>query len=141
MLVRFSESQIQQSFFSWVRSQIPHDWRYNLIISTPNQGAPNAHVHTAKLKAEGLKKGFPDISVLIPRHNYHGLFIELKTLKGKPSKEQITNIQFLNKAGHLAMIISTDKPSKLVKLVQIYLNESREKLEEYCLDPLIEILT
>ena len=139
--MKISESQIQKSFFDWVRSRVPHDWRFELILSTPNQGAPGAYIHTAKLKAEGLKKGFPDVSVLIPRHGYHSLYFELKTLDGDPSDDQIKVIKFLNKAGHLAMVISTDRPSKLVKLVQIYLDESLETLQEYCLDPLIEILT
>ena len=37
----------------------------------------------------GLSKGFPDIIICEPVGGYHGLFLELKTTKGKPRPEQI----------------------------------------------------
>ncbi len=55
-------------------------------IRTPQQGA--------KLKAMGMKPGFSDIFVSIPKHGFHGLFIEHKAIyedgrKGRPTESQI----------------------------------------------------
>lgn len=35
-------------------------------------------LQAAKLKAEGLRPGVPDLMLMIPAKGYHGLFIELK---------------------------------------------------------------
>lgn len=57
-----------------------------------------------KMKATGYVKGFPDLQICEPNEKYHGLFIELKTDKGIPSKEQKEWIKQLNKRGYYASI-------------------------------------
>ena len=42
----------------------------------------------ANLKKEGVKRGVPDICLPVSRGKYHGLYIEMKAGKNKPSKEQ-----------------------------------------------------
>lgn len=41
-----------------------------------------------KFKMMGYRAGTPDLIILEPRGDFHGLFIELKTAKGKASPEQ-----------------------------------------------------
>ena len=67
-----------------------------------------------KAKAAGMKKGFPDINLPVPRGGYHGLYIELKIKpyrnhKGKmvypvTSKEQEWWLFYLNQNGYRAVI-------------------------------------
>lgn len=59
------------------------------LIAIPNGGARNK-ITGARLKAEGVRAGFPDLALLTPRGEYHGLFVELKTDKGtaKPSQKE-----------------------------------------------------
>ncbi len=40
------------------------------------------------LQRMGVLKGCPDVFIFWPTDKYHGLFIEVKTLKGRPTKEQ-----------------------------------------------------
>jgi hypothetical protein len=54
---------------------------------SPNGGKRNA-IEAAKFKAMGVRAGFPDLILCIARHGYHGLFIELKTTKGRQSENQ-----------------------------------------------------
>ena len=59
----------------------------------------------AKMKKQGLKKGFPDISLPVPRHGYNGLFIELKRVKtGTVSSEQKKILAMLNDEGNYAIV-------------------------------------
>lgn len=63
-----------------------------------------------KLKQEGLRKGVPDLFMPIASCNYHGLFIEMKRIKGSViSKEQKEWNILLNKNGYCAVICHGSK--------------------------------
>jgi hypothetical protein len=57
------------------------------IFHVPNGGARDA-ITGARLKRAGVKRGVPDLFLLVPRSPYHGLVIELKTEIGLLSVEQ-----------------------------------------------------
>ena len=57
-----------------------------------------------KLKRSGYSKGTPDILIFEPRGSYHGLFIELKTAKGRISAEQLYWLEELIHRGYAAMV-------------------------------------
>jgi len=63
---------------------------------TPRQGAYR--------KRKGVKKGIPDIICPIPRAEYHGLVIELKTETGKLSKDQIRMLKHFHGLGWCARV-------------------------------------
>ena len=80
-----SESQIQKDCVKWFRS------RYQeiepLFFAVANGGARNAW--TAKImKDEGVRAGVADLILLIPRHGYSCLCIEMKTPDGTQSESQ-----------------------------------------------------
>lgn len=58
----------------------------------------------ARLKRMGVLSGASDI--FIPRANgrFHGMFIELKTLKGKPSPAQIKFLEDMHTEGYFGMV-------------------------------------
>ena len=59
-----------------------------MLFAVPNGGDRNMLV-AKKLKAEGVKKGVPDLCLPLPRGGYHGLYIEMKRQKnGRISPEQ-----------------------------------------------------
>lgn len=101
------ESEEQKALFRWlelVRVPVPRatdigrdDW---ISLSEIAFAVPNGAVlagdtrqrarHMANLKAQGFRNGVADVVVPIPTVRYHGLFIELKRLKGsKTSDAQI----------------------------------------------------
>lgn len=93
------EHQEQVALVRWFDLQYPK--LEGKLFAVPNGGF--RHKLTAlKLRAEGLRPGVPDLVLPMPRHGYHGLYIELKTKTGKPSELQEEWVQFLNDQGYLA---------------------------------------
>jgi hypothetical protein len=73
------------------------------IFAIPNGGIRDIGTAT-KLKAEGVKKGVPDLFLALPNESHAGLFIELKTETGRASKEQKEWIARLNENGYRAVV-------------------------------------
>lgn len=89
--------------------------RYCLIRKIPMFAIPNGTylngttLQRAKqmnhLKAEGLRKGVPDLFIPVAKKGYHGLFIEMKRIKGSTtSKEQKEWIALLELQGYKAVV-------------------------------------
>ena len=75
-----------------------------MLFAVPNGGDRNVIV-ARKLKAEGVKRGVPDLCLCLPRGGYHGLFIELKRQKGGvTSPEQKAWIAALRGQGYRAEV-------------------------------------
>jgi hypothetical protein len=78
----------QVALFLW--SAVAKQWlpELDLMFAIPN-GGERAKPVAARLKAEGVKRGVPDIFLPVPMGNAHGLFIELKKPKvGRVSDRQ-----------------------------------------------------
>ncbi|SEI98605.1 VRR-NUC domain-containing protein [Azotobacter beijerinckii] len=74
------------------------------LVAIPNGGDRHGAV-AAKLKAEGVRKGFPDLLLLTPRAGYHGLVIEMKRVKGGTLKdEQAEWLEWLAGQGYMAVV-------------------------------------
>lgn len=83
--MRHIEDSLQRSCVQWFSLQYREI--ANLLHHSPNGGKRNM-IEAARFKAMGVRAGFPDLILCIARQGYHGLFIELKTEKGKQSKHQ-----------------------------------------------------
>ncbi len=75
----------------------------NKIYAIPNGGHRHKAV-AAKLKAEGVRAGIPDLCLPVARHGYHALYIEMKAAKGTPTKSQLEKIEMLREEGNLCVI-------------------------------------
>lgn len=75
------EHDEQKNLFEWAAWMTPQLPELAAMIAIPNGG--HRHKGTAaKLKAEGVKPGFPDIFLPAAKGKFHGLFIEMKRRKG-----------------------------------------------------------
>lgn len=85
-----SEHQIQSAFFTRLALS---PWKDLPIFAVPNfaghHGNEKARLASgARSKAEGRKKGVPDIVVACPRADWPGLYLETKKPDGNVSLEQ-----------------------------------------------------
>lgn len=94
-----SESTEQQALFEWAEIAAKKTPELRLLHAIPNGG--KRHISTAvRLKKEGVKAGVPDICLPVPCGEYHGLYIEMKVGRNKPSANQKWWIEQLQKQGY-----------------------------------------
>lgn len=60
----------------------------HLLFAIPN-GGKRTRIEACILKGEGVRAGVPDLFLAVARGGYHGLFLELKTEKGRISEAQL----------------------------------------------------
>ena len=93
-----------------------------VLWAASQNGMRSNPIHVKNAKRAGLKNGHPDIAIYEPRviggRHYCGLFIELKTKKGQPSKNQIRWIGDLEHRGFKAVFAYG-------------LDDATKKIEEY----------
>lgn len=97
-----SEHEIQCAVVKWWRFYSDMEHRA-LLFAIPNGGLRNA-VTSRRLKAEGVMAGVPDLFLAMPRAPYAGLWIELKSEKGRLSESQTEMLGLLNGQGYLAKV-------------------------------------
>ena len=100
-----SEDDHQSALIEW--SQLPEtlalfpDLKW--LFSVPN-GDKRSQQTASLLKQTGVKKGVFDLLLLVPKCGFHGLCIELKYKKGKPSPEQIAFKEHHEKKGYRCIV-------------------------------------
>ena len=116
------ESEEQQTVFEWARWNEKRHPDLAWLLHIPNGGLRNVSV-AVQLKAEGTRKGFPDIMLPTSRHGYHSLAIELKRQKGARytvSKEQKAWLDYLKTQGWFADVCHG--ASEAIERIEWYLN-------------------
>ena len=97
------EAADQEALFAWaelMRGRLPG---IELMHHIPNGGSRNP-VEAARLKAQGVKPGVPDICLPVARRGYHGLYIEMKADGGRLSKDQKERLSALREQGYAAYV-------------------------------------
>lgn len=98
------ESNEQQTLVAWAKRH-EEEWpELRMLYHIPNEGKRSRKTG-ARMKAEGLKSGVPDICLPVARGGHHGLYIELKRRKdSKVTKEQLEWIADLVAQGYVAAV-------------------------------------
>ena len=84
-----TEAQHQSNVIKWSQQpSIRQKWpELALLHHIPNGGSRDP-VEGRHLKAQGVKRGVPDLCLPVARGPYHGLYIEMKAETGTASPEQ-----------------------------------------------------
>jgi hypothetical protein len=94
-----SESEEQIALFQWAGIMQARFPALALLHHIPN-GGQRARTTAVRLKAEGVKAGVPDVSLPIPKGVYHGLYVEMKAGKNKPTAYQLWWLERLAANGY-----------------------------------------
>ena len=97
-----TEAQEQIAVMRWAELQSNKYPELKLLFHIPN-GSNKSKAQAGLFKAMGLKSGVPDLFLPVARGEFHGLFIEMKTNKGRPSKTQLEWLEALREQGYGAV--------------------------------------
>ena len=116
-----NEEQQQEMLFSWAAYVPELKW----LFAVPN-GQYRPKPVAIKLKRQGVKAGVSDIMLPRPNKHYHGLYIEMKYGKNKPSDKQKDFLRYVNDLGYCGVVCYGFEAAKSV--IERYLNN--ENLED-----------
>lgn len=98
------EAREQEALFRWAAYERGKWTELAALHHIPNGGSRNK-AEAARLKAQGVRAGVPDICLPAARGCYHGLYIELKRRKGgRVSEAQRKWMEYLEGAGYCARV-------------------------------------
>ena len=120
---KISEHEHQVNLVRWF--DLTHKEHRGRLLAIPNGG--QRHVRVAqKLKAEGVRRGVPDLFLPVPVGEFHGLFIELKAQAGRLTAEQIDWIDHLNNMGYCAIVCKGFDVAAAA--ISLYLNGNQQQI-------------
>ena len=100
-----TEEQLSKACFNWFDKTFGEEFRGLLYLNFMN---PKNAAETNRLKAQGLRKGLPDMTLAVPLMHMRiaGLYIELKLSEGgKVSPDQVKQMKKLSSIGYSCEIV------------------------------------
>jgi len=101
-LQSLTEHDHQKLVIAWARLHQKIWPELKMLFAIPNGGHRHKAV-AAKMRAEGVSPGVPDLLLPVPRNSYAALWIELKRPGGKLSEYQKQWLKDLTVLGHRAV--------------------------------------
>lgn len=98
-----SEHDEQVLLFKWAKLAQGKWPELGLLYAIPNGGFRHKAT-AARLKAEGVQAGCPDICLPVARGGYHGLYVELKHLDNTAQDNQKEWLEALSAQGYMAVV-------------------------------------
>ena len=114
------EEEVEQTcLFRWAAYSLGAHPKLKLLHAIPN-GGKRSKSEAARMKAAGVKAGVPDMFLPVARGGSHGLYIELKRIKGgRVSAEQLAWMEELTREGYTCAVCHGWEEAR--KVIQTYL--------------------
>ncbi|MGI5873521.1 MAG: VRR-NUC domain-containing protein [Bacillota bacterium] len=97
------EAAEQAALFEWAALSEQSIPELALMYHVPNEGKRSPR-SGAEQKRIGLKRGVPDVCLPVPSNGFHGMYIEMKAGRNRPTKEQTEYLRRLAAAGYYCVI-------------------------------------
>jgi hypothetical protein len=92
-----SEHAEQVALLQWWAVYAPaHGLDVRLLVAMPS-AAKRSYKLAARMKAEGLRAGYPDLILDFPAPGFHGMRIEMKSASGRVAPEQAAYHELLRR--------------------------------------------
>ena len=115
---RHTESNEQIAAMDWLRLQHPDVAEHTMHIGNERKASYYAGYI---MKRMGVLKGASDLFIAWPNAEYHGLFIEVKSLTGKPTDAQLAFVKRMVAKGYYACFCYG--ADEVIQVMSWYLNQ------------------
>ncbi len=121
-----TEHDIQSAFVEIAILNEKHHRELTKLYAIPN-GGYRSKSEGMRLKAEGVKAGFPDMALDVARQGYHGLKLEFKRGKGgKVNEDQLRWHDELIAEGYFVAVVRSVEEAMLA--TSWYLQKTKDDL-------------
>ena len=117
----YGEANEQKNVIAIARFMAKDEKKYpflHRLHSSQNGENRKTEGQRTRANAQGLLKGLSDLCLPVPRNGYHGLYIEMKYNKGKPTPEQKKFIEDSLLLGYQAVICWSAKEA--IQVIEDY---------------------
>jgi len=101
--MRHLEHEEQVALFQWAAYNETATPELVMLYANPLGGKRPPRT-AARMKREGAKAGIPDITLPVPCGEYHGLYLEMKAGKNKPTAAQQWWLDELARQGYATYV-------------------------------------
>ncbi len=117
MGIKLEEHTIQTKVVQYVRT-----FHSDVVICSIPNGSGATGYNRLQLYNEGLLSGMPDLFIAEAKNGFNGMFLEMKTTKGKESELQKRLRKRLNDKGYLVYVANSHEMA--IDLINQYLLKS-----------------
>lgn len=122
-----SEADEQAAVIEWAHAMVGRWPELALLAHIPNGEKRDAETG-ARLKAQGVSAGIPDLILACQRrgadgHHFGALFIEMKTPVGRVRPEQEQWLERLRQGGYMAVVCRSAEEA--IRAIEYYLTMDR----------------
>ena len=114
-----TEHDEQAALVTWAALLAKQEVPALCLLYANANGGKRSKATAGKMKAEGVKAGVPDLFLAVARHGYHGLYIEMKTTRGRLSDDQKHWDEMLRGQGFRVEMCRGQDPAKELLLAYL----------------------
>jgi len=109
------ESVEQEKVIKWARDN-EKNYPFLWMLHSSLNGVKLSKTQAGKAKASGMLSGVPDLFLPVPKNGFHGLYIEMKSEKGRIMPSQSRYLKTVSDFGYAAFVCySADEAIEKIK--------------------------
>ena len=93
----------QERVIKWARDN-ENNYPFLWLLHSSLNGVKLSKNQAGRAKTQGMLSGVPDLFLPVPRKNFHGLYIEMKSEKGRVSVSQSRFLSVTNELGYQSIV-------------------------------------
>lgn len=93
----------QEKVIKWARDN-ENNYPFLWLLHSSLNGVKLSKNQAGRAKTQGMLSGVPDLFLPVPRNNFHGLYIEMKSEKGRVSVSQSRFLSVTNELGYQSIV-------------------------------------
>ena len=93
----------QEKVIKWARDN-ENNYPFLWLLHSSLNGVKLSKNQAGRAKTQGMLSGVPDLFLPVPRKNFHGLYIEMKSEKGRVSVSQSRFLSVTNELGYQSIV-------------------------------------